>query len=321
MSCGSRTRTPATALRRAWWRSGRVPASSAARRRCSARRWQGTAGWRRTAAASPAGTSVPSSRSAAACSSPSASRSTGSDSTRTDGYGSDDDSVLSNWEGYGENILAVADGTVVRAIDGLPNQVPGALPQGLNPLQADGNAVFLRLRDGRIVMYAHMIPGFGDRAGGRPRRTRPDPRQTRQLRQQLGAAPPPPRRRPRRDLRRQRPALRLLALPGDGRGSPRPTRSTTPRRPARPSGSGRCAQARGATGSRSTRSSSRGPTEACNPHLPAVRRARRASQLRSRREPRHARNRAEPPASLRLRRHPLIDPPTCCTSCESRTCC
>jgi hypothetical protein len=70
-----------------------------------------------------------------------------------------DDSVLTNWEGYGENILAVADGTVVRAIDGLPNQVPGALPQGLDPLQADGNAVFLRLHDGRIVMYAHMIPG------------------------------------------------------------------------------------------------------------------------------------------------------------------
>jgi murein DD-endopeptidase MepM/ murein hydrolase activator NlpD len=61
--------------------------------------------------------------------------------------------------GYGEDILAVADGTVVRAIDGLPNQVPGALPQGLDPLQADGNAVFLRLRDGRVVMYAHMIPG------------------------------------------------------------------------------------------------------------------------------------------------------------------
>jgi hypothetical protein len=70
-----------------------------------------------------------------------------------------DDSVLTNWEGYGEKILAVADGTVVRAIDGLPNQVPGALPEGLDPLQADGNAVFLRLRDGRIVMYAHMIPG------------------------------------------------------------------------------------------------------------------------------------------------------------------
>jgi peptidase M23-like protein len=70
-----------------------------------------------------------------------------------------DGSVLANWEGYGQNILAVSDGTVVRAIDGLPDQVPGALPQGLDPLQADGNAVFLRLRDGRIVMYAHMIPG------------------------------------------------------------------------------------------------------------------------------------------------------------------
>ena len=70
-----------------------------------------------------------------------------------------DRSVLTNWEGYGENILAVAGGRVVRAIDGLPDQVPGALPQGLDPQQADGNAVFLRLRDGRIVMYAHMIPG------------------------------------------------------------------------------------------------------------------------------------------------------------------
>lgn len=70
-----------------------------------------------------------------------------------------DKRVLTNWEGYGESILAVADGTVVRAIDGLPNQVPGALPEGIAPLEADGNAVFLRLRDGRIVFYAHMIPG------------------------------------------------------------------------------------------------------------------------------------------------------------------
>jgi hypothetical protein len=70
-----------------------------------------------------------------------------------------DKRVLTNWEGYGENILAVADGTVIRAIDGLPNQVPGALPAGITPLEADGNAVFLRLRDGRIVFYAHMIPG------------------------------------------------------------------------------------------------------------------------------------------------------------------
>ncbi len=70
-----------------------------------------------------------------------------------------DKRVLTNWAGYGQDVLAVADGTVVRAIDGLPNQVPGALPEGIDPLQADGNAVFLRLADGRVVFYAHMIPG------------------------------------------------------------------------------------------------------------------------------------------------------------------
>jgi hypothetical protein len=70
-----------------------------------------------------------------------------------------DDSVLTNWEGYGENILAVGDGTVVRAIEGQPDQVPGALPENLDPRLADGNAVFLRLGDGRVVFYAHMIPG------------------------------------------------------------------------------------------------------------------------------------------------------------------
>jgi peptidase M23-like protein len=70
-----------------------------------------------------------------------------------------DETVLSNWAGYGARILAVADGTVVRRVDGLPNQVPGTLPGSIPIEEADGNAVFLRLRDGRIVFYAHMIPG------------------------------------------------------------------------------------------------------------------------------------------------------------------
>jgi hypothetical protein len=67
--------------------------------------------------------------------------------------------VLTNWPGYGAPVLAVANGTVVRAIDGLPDQVPGALPQNISIADADGNAVFLRLRGGGIVFYAHMIPG------------------------------------------------------------------------------------------------------------------------------------------------------------------
>jgi hypothetical protein len=70
-----------------------------------------------------------------------------------------DETVLSNWPGYGSEVLAVADATVARAIDGLPDQVPGALPTNIAPAQADGNAVFLRLPDGRFVFYAHMIAG------------------------------------------------------------------------------------------------------------------------------------------------------------------
>jgi len=70
-----------------------------------------------------------------------------------------DKRVLTNWPGYGQNVLAVANGTVVRAINGLPQSVPGALPADISIEQADGNTVFLRLADGRIVMYAHMIPG------------------------------------------------------------------------------------------------------------------------------------------------------------------
>lgn len=79
--------------------------------------------------------------------------------------------VLGNWEGYGERILAVADGTVVHAVDGHPNQVPGVAPVGLTPAEADGNGVILRMADGRFVFYAHMIPGTVTvRRGDRVRR-------------------------------------------------------------------------------------------------------------------------------------------------------
>lgn len=65
---------------------------------------------------------------------------------------------LENWTGYGESLLAVGDGRIVHAVDGLPNQVPGQAV-GITPATADGNGVILRLHDGRFVSYAHMIPG------------------------------------------------------------------------------------------------------------------------------------------------------------------
>lgn len=60
---------------------------------------------------------------------------------------------------YGKDVLAVADGTVVSALDGLPDQIPGALPKGLPVEHADGNNVVLKIAGGVFVLYAHLKPG------------------------------------------------------------------------------------------------------------------------------------------------------------------
>jgi hypothetical protein len=66
---------------------------------------------------------------------------------------------LENWTIYGKKALAVADGTVVKVIDGLPEQVPGVFPQGISVEEADGNAVILDLGSGNHALYAHFQPG------------------------------------------------------------------------------------------------------------------------------------------------------------------
>lgn len=60
---------------------------------------------------------------------------------------------------YGKPIYAVASGTVVAAVDGLPDSPPGALPASLPIEQADGNHVVLDLGGGRFALFAHMAPG------------------------------------------------------------------------------------------------------------------------------------------------------------------
>ncbi|MFZ1887534.1 MAG: M23 family metallopeptidase [Candidatus Binataceae bacterium] len=60
---------------------------------------------------------------------------------------------------YGKQVLAVADGTVVTAINDQPDVPPGSFPPGLTLDQADGNAVILDLGGGNYAMYAHMQPG------------------------------------------------------------------------------------------------------------------------------------------------------------------
>jgi hypothetical protein len=70
-----------------------------------------------------------------------------------------DTKTLSNYVIYGRDVLAVADGTVVSSRNDLPEQVPGALPQGMTIDQADGNFVVLDIGGGAYVLYAHMQPG------------------------------------------------------------------------------------------------------------------------------------------------------------------
>ena len=60
---------------------------------------------------------------------------------------------------FGREVLAVANAKVVRVVDGLPEQKPGALPADTTISNADGNSVVLDLGSGNFALYAHMQPG------------------------------------------------------------------------------------------------------------------------------------------------------------------
>lgn len=59
---------------------------------------------------------------------------------------------------YGQPLLAVADGVIIRAVDGLPDGVPGQFPESPTLDDVAGNFVLLRLDSGAEALYAHLIP-------------------------------------------------------------------------------------------------------------------------------------------------------------------
>jgi murein DD-endopeptidase MepM/ murein hydrolase activator NlpD len=59
---------------------------------------------------------------------------------------------------YGQPVLAVGAGTVVEAVDGLPDQIPNH-PKPLPTADLDGNHVILSLGQGIFAGYAHLRPG------------------------------------------------------------------------------------------------------------------------------------------------------------------
>jgi hypothetical protein len=67
--------------------------------------------------------------------------------------------VNKDYPTYGVNVLAVADGTVVSVLDGLPERTAGALPTDTTLQNVTGNHVILDLGGGRYGFYAHLQPG------------------------------------------------------------------------------------------------------------------------------------------------------------------
>ena len=66
---------------------------------------------------------------------------------------------LSSYPFYGAEVYAVADGMVVRSLDGLPERTPGELPTDTTPANITGNYVVLDIGNGRFAFFAHLQPG------------------------------------------------------------------------------------------------------------------------------------------------------------------
>jgi hypothetical protein len=66
---------------------------------------------------------------------------------------------VEDYEFFGDEIYAAADGTVVATADDLPEQIPGKLPEDATIQMAAGNHVVVDIGQGRFAFYAHMQPG------------------------------------------------------------------------------------------------------------------------------------------------------------------
>jgi len=65
-----------------------------------------------------------------------------------------------SWTGYGADLLAVADGTVVAVKDDLPDNTPGQAPAvPISLATIGGNHVVLDIGGGAYVFYGHLKPG------------------------------------------------------------------------------------------------------------------------------------------------------------------
>ena len=113
---------------------------------------------------------------------------------------------------FGADIHAVADGKVVSALDGLPEQVAGKTPTGLTLDQYGGNHIVQDIGDGNYAFYAHLKTGSVKVKPGRRPHHRPGHRLAGQHRQFRRAAPAFPRDEHTRSAGFRRPSVRVLLV-------------------------------------------------------------------------------------------------------------
>jgi hypothetical protein len=70
-----------------------------------------------------------------------------------------DKTKIEGYPYFGAGVHAVADGPVVAAVDGLPEQVTGTKPTGMLLAQRGGNHIVQDIGGGNYVFYAHLKPG------------------------------------------------------------------------------------------------------------------------------------------------------------------
>jgi hypothetical protein len=72
-----------------------------------------------------------------------------------------DPSRNENWYGYGQEVLAVANGEVVEVVDSVPENTPLSPTRAVRVTRATicGNYVVLKLGEAEYALYAHLKPG------------------------------------------------------------------------------------------------------------------------------------------------------------------
>lgn len=74
-------------------------------------------------------------------------------------YARDNEDAISNWYGYGADVLAVSDGTVLSIRTNFPESATLSAHHQPGSEDATGNYIALQISSGRVVFYEHLKPG------------------------------------------------------------------------------------------------------------------------------------------------------------------